>query len=119
MIKTLRTTRKPKVNTDFVEVVLTCKSWQEAHDIADHLLHASLVACVEFLEVQSKYRWHGALDDAKEVKLIMETVAHHFEKIEAEVAKLHSYETFVLQQIPLTNLSVKAQTWWADEVKQG
>lgn len=105
-------------NNDFVELVLTCGSWQEAHKIAEELLHKRLVACVEFLELQSQYRWHGALEDAKEIKLIMETVAHHFEAIEAEVAKLHGYETFVLQQIPLTNLSAKAQVWWAEEIKQ-
>lgn len=122
-LSTTKTTkaRKPSITmaarTDFVEVVLTCGSWQEAHKIADHLLHKSLVACVEFLEIQSKYRWHSALDEAKEVKLIMETVAQHFDKIEKEVAKLHGYDTFVLQQIPLTNLSKKAQIWLAEEVK--
>lgn len=104
---------------DFVEVVLTCGSWQEAHKIAEELLHQRLVTCVEFLEVQSKYHWHGAMEEAKEIKLIMETVAHHFSTIEAEVAKLHSYETFVLQQIPITNLSAKAQTWLTDTIKQG
>lgn len=106
-----------KIN--FVEVVLTCGSWQEAQRIADHLLHESLVGCVEFLEVQSKYRWKAALEEAKEVKLIMETMAHHFDAIETEVAKLHSYDTFVLQQIPLTNLSTKAQSWLTGEIKQG
>ena len=102
----------------FVEVVLTCRSWQEAHRIADELLGQRLVACVEFLEIQSKSHWHGAMEEAKEIKLIMETVAHHFEAIEAEVAKLHSYDTFVLQQIPLTNLSDKAQVWWQDETNR-
>lgn len=104
---------------DFVELVLTCGSWQEAHKIADHLLHESLVACVEFIEIQSKYRWHGALDEAKEIKLIMETVAHNFDQVEQAIAKLHSYDTFVLQQIPLTNLSEKAQTWLQSETNQG
>ena len=103
---------------EFVELVLTCSSWQEAHKIADYLLQESLVACVEFLEVQSKYRWHGELDESREIKLIMETVAHNFDMIEREVTKLHSYDTFVLQQIPLTNLSSKAQNWLQAETNQ-
>ncbi len=103
----------------FVEVILTCGSWQEAHVIAETLLHQRLVACVEFLEVESSYRWKEAIEQTKEIKLIMETVAHHFEAIEREVAKVHSYDTFVLQQIPLTNLSDKAQAWWSEETKQG
>jgi uncharacterized protein involved in tolerance to divalent cations len=102
---------------DFVELVLTCGSWQEAQRIADHLLELRLVACVEFLDVKSKYHWHDRLEEAKEIKLIMQSMVDHFDKIEAEVAKLHSYETFVLQQIPITNLSTKAQAWLTDSVK--
>jgi uncharacterized protein involved in tolerance to divalent cations len=45
----------------------------------------------------------------------MQSVVDHFEKIEKEVSKLHSYDTFVLQQIPLTNLSTKAQKWLSEE----
>ncbi len=100
---------------NFVELVLTCGSWQEAQKIADEVLEKRLVACVEFMEVKSKSWWKGKLEDTKEVKLIMQSVAENFEKIELEVAKLHSYNTFVLQQIPFTNLSTEAQTWLAKE----
>ncbi|HUY85401.1 MAG TPA: divalent cation tolerance protein CutA [Candidatus Dormibacteraeota bacterium] len=105
-------------DADFVELVLKCGSWQEAQRIADALLQKRLVACVEFLEIKSKSRWQGKLDEADEVKLIMETVAVNFDKVEAEVTKLHSYDTFTLQQIPLTNLSGRARDWLAGETKQ-
>lgn len=104
-------------NADFVELVLKCGSWQEAQAIADRLLEQKLVACVEFLEIKSKYRWQDALEEAKEIKLVMESVAANFKKIEAEVAKLCSYDTFVLQQLPLTNLSKKARGWLAEETQ--
>lgn len=105
--------------TPFVELVLTCGSWQEAQRIADSLLEQKLVACVEFLDVQSKFRWQGAVEESKEVKLVMQSAAHLFEVVEAEVAKLHSYDTFVLQQLPMTALSQKATTWLESELKQG
>jgi uncharacterized protein involved in tolerance to divalent cations len=103
------------VKADFVELVLTCGSWQEAQKIADSLLEKRLVACVEMMEVKSKYRWQGRVDEADEIKLIMETVADNFSQVEAEVAKLHSYDTFVLQQVPLSGLSKKAQRWLTEE----
>jgi len=102
--------------TNFVELVLTCGSWQEAQKIADHLLENRLVACVEFMEIKSKYWWEGKLDEAQEIKLIMETVADNFAKVEAAVSKLHSYDTFVLQQIPITKLSQDAAKWLAGEM---
>lgn len=103
---------------DFVELVLKCGSWQEAQAIADVLLEKKLVACVEFLEVKSRYRWQGKMEEADEIKLIMETVAANFDKVEKEAAKLHNYDTFVLQQLPLTNLSEQARRWLTEETEQ-
>lgn len=102
----------------FAEAVLTCASWQEAQRIADSLLEKHLVACVEFIEIKSRYHWHGRLEEADEIKLIMETVADNFGDIEAEVTKLHSYDTFVMAQLPIAKLSAKAEKWWLEETKQ-
>lgn len=96
---------------DYVELVLSCSGWQEAQAIADSLLEQKLVACVEFFEIKSKYHWKGALETANEVKMIMHSASHLFETVEEEVRKLHSYETFVLQAIPVSHVSKDAQEW--------
>lgn len=101
---------------NFVELFLTCGSWQEAQTIADSLLEQRLVACVEFMEIKSKYHWKGGLETADEIKLIMKTIAANFKKVETAVAKLHGYDSFVLEQIPLTNLSADAKAWWKAEM---
>ncbi len=101
----------------WAQLLLTCGSWQEAQLIAGALLDKHLVACVEFLEIKSKYHWQNKLEEADEIKLVMKSVAENFEKVEAQVAKLHSYDTFVLQQIPITHVSEAAQTWWRSETK--
>ena len=103
-----------KIN--FVELVLTCGSWQEAQRIADDLLEKRLVACVEFMEIKSKYHWRGKVDEAKEIKLIMETIADNFAKVETAIRALHSYETFVLQMIPIAKLSNDASKWLLNNV---
>ena len=103
--------------SQFVELVLTCGSWQEAQRITDALLNKHLVACVEMIDIKSKYHWQGKVEEANEVKLIMETVAANFDKVEAEVKKLHSYETFVLQQLPIDRLSAEAAKWLAAETE--
>ncbi|HUD10755.1 MAG TPA: divalent-cation tolerance protein CutA [Candidatus Saccharimonadales bacterium] len=98
-------------NPKSIELVLSCASWQEAQTIADALLDKRLIACAEFMEVKSKYRWDDKLEEASEVKLIMETVAGNFEKIEAEVARLHSYDTFVLYAVPIAHISESSAKW--------
>jgi periplasmic divalent cation tolerance protein len=103
--------------SDFVELVLTCGSWQEAQRIVDVLLEKRLIACAEFLEVKSDYLWRHERESAKEIKLIMQSIPTNFAKVEAEVAKLHSYETFVLQALPVQNISNQARKWLESEMK--
>jgi periplasmic divalent cation tolerance protein len=104
-------------NTDYQEFVLTCASWQEAQAIADVLLEKRLIACAEFMEIKSKYHWQGRLEEGNEIKLIMKTIADNFQSVEAEVAKLHSYKTFVLQALPVAHTSKAAETWLEEEIK--
>ncbi len=67
-------------DANFVELILTCGSWQEAQKIADVLLEKHLVACVEFMDVKSKSWWEGKLEETEEIKLIMQCVAENFER---------------------------------------
>ncbi len=99
------------MKTEAVELTLTCGSWQEAQNITDALLASKLVACVEQLEVRSQYWWQGAVEDSKEIKLVMTSIAEKFADIEAEVRKHHSYETFVLHMLPVEKLNEEATAW--------
>ncbi len=80
-----------KHKQDLVEVVLTCGSWQEAQRVADDLLQKYLVGSVEFLEVEAKQWRKSGLAGAKEVKLIIQTVAQELEAIEQAVTALSSH----------------------------
>lgn len=95
----------------FVELVLTCETREEAEKIADALLQKKLIACVKFLPVESKFWWEGKIQTGKETLMLMESRADNFDKVEAEVSKLHSYETFVLQALPIAQISKDAASW--------
>ena len=99
----------------FIEVVLTCGSWQEAQGIVDALLEKHLIACAEFLEVKSKNLWQGKIEEGSEIKLIMQTRADYFAKIETIVKKLHSYETPAMHALPISHITMDAQKWLETE----
>lgn len=105
------------MKTEAVELTLTCGSWQEAQNITNALLASKLVACVEQLEIRSQYWWQDAVHDAKEIKLIMTSIAEKFEEIEAEVRKHHSYETIVLHMLPIDRINADAKAWLKDIVR--
>lgn len=104
-------------NAKYIELALTCGSWQEAQRIVDVLLEKRLIACAELMEIKSKYHWQEKLEGSNEIKLLMETISDNFKKIEAEVAKLHSYETFVLQALPVSHMSKDAVAWLEEALK--
>jgi periplasmic divalent cation tolerance protein len=103
--------------TDYCQLQLTCANKEEASKIANTLLVKQLIACAKQKRLTSNYRWQGKIEQANEILLIMESRADLFNEIEAEVAELHSYDTFVLEAVPLTKISTKASRWLERELK--
>lgn len=95
---------------------LTCASSKEAAEISRALLEKRLVACVKSVRVSSDYHWQGAIEEGNEVLLVMESMLDKFDEAEKLVASMHSYDTFVLQAIPMQRLSAKAQKWLEGEI---
>lgn len=102
---------------DFIEIVLTATSWQEAQAIADALLDAHLVACVEFIPIKSRYHWHKSIEQADEVKLIMQSIASNFKKVSKVVKNLHSYQTPALHALPIADITDDARQWLTVETR--
>lgn len=101
--------------SNYTELILTCKDRAEAEKIADCLLKQKLIACAKFLSIDSRYNWEGKIVESQEVMVLMESLAGNFEKIEAEITKLHSYDIFVLKSLPITIISKKAAEWLEKE----
>ncbi len=103
--------------TGFCQVQLTCASDKEADSVGNALLDKRLVACVKKIPIFSTFWWKGKVESSQEVLLLMESKQENFEEIEKEVGQHHSYNTFVLQTVPLTAITNKAQLWLNKEVR--
>lgn len=90
---------------------LTCADDFEAEKIAKTLLEKKLIFCAKRFPVSSSFLWEGKIDSASEVLLIMDSIEENFGKIEQEVAKIHSYKTFVLLSSPVTQTTGKVKNW--------
>lgn len=102
---------------EFCQLWLTCTDKTEADKIAKALLDKHLVACVKQGPVASDFHWQGKVEHADEILLVMESRLDLFDQVETEVAKLHSYETFVLEAISVAKVSKAAQKWLNKELK--
>ena len=103
--------------SDFCQLWLSCKDAKEASKIADVLLSNKLVACSKQILVKSSFHWQGKIEGSDEILLMMESRADLFDQIEEAVTKLHSYDTFVLEAVPVSKVSTKAEKWLTQELK--
>jgi len=101
----------------YVQLLLTCANVTEANLVASSLLDKKLISCAKQLPVGSDFLWQDKIDHNDEVLLILESREDLFEEIETEVAKLHSYETFVLQAVPVIKTSKDATKWLNETLK--
>lgn len=96
---------------NFCQLFLTCKDRAEAEKIAHFLLEKKLIACAKYVPIECSYWWEGEIAEGKEVLVVMESRLDLFEVIEAEIKKLHSYETFVLTANKIEKISQEAKKW--------
>ncbi len=62
--------------TEYVQVLTTVSSEEDAKRIADDLLDRRLAACVQVVgPIASRYRWQGALEQAQEWQCLVKTEA--------------------------------------------
>lgn len=103
--------------SNFCQLWLTCANREEADKIANTLLVKHLAACAKQVAIASDFRWQGKIEHSNEVLLVMDSKLELFDEVEKEVAKLHSYDTFVLQAVPIGKVSANARRWLETELK--
>jgi len=96
---------------------LACANDREADKISKALLEKRLVACAKKFSVSSNFWWKRKLDNAKEVLVMYESEEENFDKVDAVVKKLHSYETYVLFSLPVSKTTKEVEDWLKKELK--
>lgn len=90
--------------TDKIVVLTTCPSSDEARKIARHLLDLRLAACVQLMPaIQSLYHWQGAIEESAETLVFIKSSRPLFDRLRAEIARLHSYSTPEIVALPIVD----------------
>ncbi len=103
--------------TDKIVVLSTCKSAEEAAQIARALVEKKLAACVSVMPaVRSFYRWKGAVEDEQESLLVIKSSRGLFDQLRVEIEKLHSYELPEVIALPIVDGSEGYLEWLEREL---
>ena len=88
--------------TGALAVFITASNHDEARRIANTLVEEKLTACVQVLpQMESVYRWQGAIERQSEILLIAKTTTGSFDELEKRVRELHSYDTPEIVAVPI------------------
>jgi periplasmic divalent cation tolerance protein len=78
---------------EYLQVLTTVGSGEEAERISAALVERRLAACVQVLgPISSRYRWQGKIELDSEWICLAKTTAERYPALEAAVRELHSYE---------------------------
>lgn len=101
-------------------VLMTAANREAAVRIADMLVSARLAGCVQILpEIESIYRWRGAVARESEVLLLAKTTGGRFAELDRRVREIHSYEIPEIVALPITHVSVPYLEWLQAAVAPG
>jgi periplasmic divalent cation tolerance protein len=79
--------------SDYVQVLTTAGSEEEAGRIASVLLERRLAACVQVAgPIVSRYRWQGKVEEEREWQCLAKTTGAAYAAVEAAIREVHSYE---------------------------
>lgn len=99
-------------DSNVIAVFITAPTKTEADQIAEMLIGTGLAACVQILpQIESVYRWQGAVERQNEVLLIAKTTTGCFSQLEAQVRAIHSYDTPEIVATTLTAASPAYFEW--------
>ncbi|HRJ06841.1 MAG TPA: divalent-cation tolerance protein CutA [Candidatus Saccharibacteria bacterium] len=90
---------------------LTCADKLEANKITVALLEKRLAACVKQVPVSSTFHWEGKIQHSSEILLMIDSSEENFDLINKIVAKLHSYDQYVLTAVPISRTTPAVNAW--------
>ena len=100
---------------EFVVVLVTAGSSEEAARIGQTLVAERLAACANVIgPIRSIYRWRGAVEDAAEHLLLLKARARDVTVLGERVRALHSYEVPEVLALPIRAGSAAYLAWLAE-----
>lgn len=104
---------------DYIQVITTTATHDEAEIIGRALVEERLAACTQILgPIKSIYRWEGQIETSEEYQCWAKSRRELFEQIEATIRRLHPYQVPEILAVPIAAGSESYLKWLDEEVKK-
>jgi periplasmic divalent cation tolerance protein len=100
----------------YIQISTTTETKEQAQKIAQYLVEAKLAACVQITgPITSIYRWKGKMENAQEWFCLIKTTDDLYNKVEAAIKDMHTYETPEIIAVPIVKGSKEYLNWIYEE----
>ncbi|MGD1991729.1 MAG: divalent-cation tolerance protein CutA [Anaerolineae bacterium] len=104
--------------TEFIQVMTTVGTREDAQRIADVLVEQRLAGCVQVIgPITSAYRWEGAVQTDEEWLCVIKTSAALYFALERELEEVHPYDLPEILAVPLFQGSQAYLEWLGDALR--
>ena len=104
--------------TEYMQVVTTVETKEDAEKIARELLEKHLAACVQISgQVKSFYWWDEKIENAAEYVCVIKSRRDLYEEIESVINKIHPYDVPEILATPVLAGGKGYLNWLAKELR--
>jgi len=103
--------------TEYLQVVTTIDSEQQARDLARQVLEARLAACVQVHPCFSLYHWQGRLAEEAEFRCLFKTRKDLLPALLELLDEIHPYEVPEILALPVFEGSAPYLAWLNQELR--
>lgn len=96
-----------------IAVVTTVASRAEAVTLARALVQRRLAACAQISEIESIYRWQGAVQQAPECRIVLKTTRERYAELQRALCELHPYELPAIHALAFDAVHAPYAEWIA------
>ena len=107
-----------KSRNDFVVVTTTIDRRARAEKLARQIIARRLAACVQYAPIHSVYRWKGAVESAKEIRLTIKTRASLAKALIGFIRQVHPYDVPEIVMTPIVDGLKEYLEWMVAGTKQ-
>jgi periplasmic divalent cation tolerance protein len=103
--------------TNYIQVITTTASRDDALRMAHMLLERRLAGCVQIIgPITSTYRWQGRIEQTEEWQCLIKSRQDLFDVLEEEIQAGHPYEVPEILAVPVVEGSKDYLTWLQGEL---
>jgi periplasmic divalent cation tolerance protein len=107
---------KQGMKTDYIVILVTAGSSDEAARIANSLLARRKAACVNIVPgASSIFRWQGNIESAQESLLVVKTRLSLLDDVVALIKQVHSYDVPEIIALPIIGGNQDYLQWIGEE----